>query len=104
MPASYLPGVMDYLRFLPEIALSIFGIVIMLLEATMRPGDKRSSLGVVALVGLTVAFLANLWAAGNRGAAFSDMIFVDEYGSFFRGLVLVVGFLCVLASFSYLQR
>jgi NADH-quinone oxidoreductase subunit N len=104
MPANYLPGAVDYLRFLPEIVLSIFGIVIMLLEAMMRPGEKRSSLGAFALVGLVVAFLANLWAAGNKGAAFSDMIVVDEYGSFFRGLVLVVGFLCVLASFSYLQR
>src|SRR3954451_6490447 len=32
------------------------------------------------------------------------MITVDGYGTFFRGLVLVVGFLCILISFSYLQR
>src|SRR3954451_2655996 len=32
------------------------------------------------------------------------MITVDGYGTFFRGLVLVVGFLCILISFSYLKR
>ena len=29
---------------------------------------------------------------------------IDGYGTFFRGLVLVVGFLCILTSFSYLER
>ncbi len=32
------------------------------------------------------------------------MIVNDGYGTFFRGLVLVVGFLCILTSFSYLER
>ena len=36
--------------------------------------------------------------------AFQNMITVDAYGTFFRGLVLVVGFLCILMSFSYLKR
>ncbi len=104
MPASFLPHSIDYLRFLPEIVLSIFGIAIMLLEAMMRPEAKRTSLGALALVGLSVAFFANIWAGQNPGAAFSQMITVDDYGTFFRGLVLVVGFLCILTSFSYLER
>ncbi len=104
MFASYQPDSVDYLRFLPEILLSVFGIAIMLLEAIMRPQAKRTSLGVLALIGLAVAFLANIWAGAHSGPAFSNMIVVDDYGTFFRGLVLVVGFLCVLASFSYLER
>ncbi len=104
MFANYQPGAVDYLRFLPEILLSVFGIAIMLFEALMRPQAKRTSLGMVALAGLAVAFLANIWTAGDNGPAFSNMIAVDSYGTFFRGLVLVVGFLCVLASFSYLER
>jgi NADH-quinone oxidoreductase subunit N len=104
MFANYQPSSLDYLRFLPEILLSVFGIAIMLFEAFMRPQAKRTSLGVLAIVGIIVAFLANIWAAGNSGPAFSDMIVVDSYGTFFRGLVLVVGFLCILASFSYLER
>ncbi len=104
MFANYTPGAIDYLRFLPEIVLSVFGVAIMMFEALMRPQAKRTPLGALALVGLALAFLANLWAGANYGPAFSNMILVDEYGTFFRGLVLVVGFLCILASFSYLER
>ncbi len=104
MPANFMPGGLDYLRFLPEIVLSIFGILIMVLEAMMRVTAKRTSLGTLALIGLAIAFLANIWAGNNPGSAFANMMVVDGYGTFFRGLVLVVGFLCVLSSFSYLER
>ncbi len=43
-------------------------------------------------------------AYGDRGQAFQNMIVVDNYGTFFRGLVIIVGFLCILTSFSYLTR
>ncbi len=51
-----------------------------------------------------MAFAANIWAYADRGPAFQMMIVVDGYGTFFRGLVLVAGFLCILASLSYLER
>jgi NADH-quinone oxidoreductase subunit N len=101
---SYLPHGIDYVRFLPEIVLTAFGIIIMLLEALMRATVRRASLGGVALFALGLAFVANVWAANNPGAAFGGMIVVDSYGTFFRGLVIVVGALCVLNSLSYLER
>jgi len=104
MPVSFQPSGIEYLRFSPEIILSVFGIVIMLLEAVMNPRAKRTSLGAVALTGLVVAFAANLLAANSPGSAFAHMVTVDGYGTFFRGLVLVVGFLCILTSFSYFER
>jgi len=104
MPINTVLNGVDYLRFLPEILLTLSGILIMILEAAMPATLKRTSLGVVALIGTVLAFLANIWANGNAGPAFSNMIVVDGYGTFFRGLVLVVGFLCILASFSYLER
>ena len=76
----------------------------MVFEAMMPPEARRRPLGVLALFGLVLAFLANLWASGHGGFAFANMIIVDGYGTFFRGLVLVVGFLCILTSFSYLDR
>ncbi len=102
MPGNFQPQAIEYLRFLPEILLSIFGIAIMMLEAVAR--GKRTYLGVLSLVGIAFAFAANVWAYANRGPAFQNMIVIDGYGTFFRALVLVVGFLCVLASFSYLER
>lgn len=102
MPIN-MPGMVDYFRFLPEILLTCFGILIMLLEAVWSSRQK-AALGGIALVGIAAAFAANIGASLNPGAAFDNMIFVDGYGAFFRALVLVVGFLCVLASFSYLAR
>lgn len=102
MPISY-PMASDYFRFLPEILLSAFGILIMVLEAVWSSRQK-AALGTIALVGIAAAFAANVGANLNPGGAFENMIFIDGYGSFFRGLVLVVGFLCVLTSFSYLAR
>ena len=103
MLGNFQPHAVEYLRFLPEILLTIFGILIMVLEATYKTGSRRS-LGAIALVGIVAAFIANIWAYTNPGTAFQNMIVNDGYGTFFRGLVLVVGFLCVLASFSYLAR
>ena len=102
MPVNFLPTASDYLRYLPEIVLSIFGIAIMMLEAVSK--GKRTYLGVIALVGLACAFLANIAAYSDPGPAFQNMLVIDAYATFFRGLVIVVGFLCVLASLSYLER
>ena len=97
------PHASEYLRFLPEIILSLFGIAIMMLEAVTSKRQK-ASLGMLALLGIALAFAGNVLAYGNSGQAFQNMITIDSYGTFFRGLVLVVGFLCILMSFSYLAR
>jgi NADH-quinone oxidoreductase subunit N len=103
MLGNFQPHAVEYLRFLPEILLTVFGILIMVLEATYKTGPRRV-LGAISLLGIATAFIANFWAYTNSGPAFQNMIVNDGYGTFFRGLVLVVGFLCILASFSYLAR
>jgi NADH-quinone oxidoreductase subunit N len=94
----------EYIRLLPEIILSVFGAAIMMLEAALPSESNKNRLGVLALVGIALAFFGNNIAYSQAGPAFHDMMTVDGYAAFFRGLVLVVGFLCILASFSYLQR
>lgn len=104
MLGNFQPHAVEYLRFLPEIILSVLGIVIMMIEGPMKEGVSRRSLGILALAGIGAAFIANVWAYADRGSAFSNMIANDGYGTFFRGLVLAVGFLCILTSLSYLER
>lgn len=103
MLGNFFPHGSEYLRFLPEIILSVFGIAVMMLEAVTSERQK-TSLGVLSLIGIAAAFASNIFAYADRGQAFQGMIAVDGYGAFFRGLVLVVGFLCILISFSYLER
>jgi NADH-quinone oxidoreductase subunit N len=100
---NFQPHASEYLRFLPEILLSFFGILIMVLEGITSKRQK-TALGMLSLLGIALAFAANVFAYSNRGDAFQNMIVVDGFGTFFRGLVLIVGFLCILASFSYLAR
>jgi NADH-quinone oxidoreductase subunit N len=110
MPASLAgltPPAADYLRILPEILLTFFGIAVMMLEAVSR--GKRAYLGVISLLGIAAAFTANVpglvtGPLSLPATAFHRMIVVDGYGIFFRAVVMGVGFLSILTSLSYLER
>jgi len=78
---SFAPSAIDYLRFLPEIILTLTGVLIMFLEAIL-PDDKKHTLGLLALAGLVAALPAALEV--NQGPAFQGMLLVDGMGTFFR--------------------
>ena len=103
MVGNYLPHAAEYIRILPEIVLCVFGVILMMLEAVTSERQKPA-LGTLSAVAIVAAFFANLYAYTSAGQAFQNMLTIDAFGTFFRGLVLVVGFLCVLASFGYLRR
>jgi len=103
MPVNLMPPMADYFRILPEIILTTFGIIVMMLEAVSK--GKRTYLGIIAMIGLAGAFTANLpGLISEPGLAFQGMISVDSYGVFFRAVVIGVGFLSILSSLSYLER
>ncbi len=96
-----MPTNAEYLRFLPEIILTLTGVLIMLLEATLK--DRQKSLfAPVSIAGLTAALVAA--AIADPGPAFHDMLMVDTLGTFFRVLVIGIGILTVFSSFEYLRR
>src|SRR5271155_4270098 len=105
LPANYMPSGEDYSRFLPEIILTVAGTLIMLLDAIR--GDKNSQkpiFGYFALAALGAALIAAIYAYGYVGPAFSGMLMIDGFATFFRVLVICIGILTVLSSFQYLQR
>ena len=99
--ANFLPTNADYSRFLPELILTLAGILIMFMEA-LRPEGRRTNAGVVAILALVLALPAALLA--NDGAAFQGMLVIDGMGTFFRTLVIVVGLLVVFSSTDYLRQ
>jgi NADH-quinone oxidoreductase subunit N len=99
--ANFLPTNADYARFLPELILTLAGILIMFLEA-LRPEGKKTSAGVFAIVALVLALPAALMA--TPGPAFQGMLVIDGMATFFRTLVIVVGLLVVFSSTDYLRR
>ncbi len=105
MPDNFLPAGVEYLRILPEIILTVAGTLIMLLEGLAGDSVKtRNGPGYLALFALVAAIPASLVAGANPGFAFSNLLVIDGFATFFRVLVVVVGILTVLVSFQYLRR
>lgn len=99
--ANFLPTTADYTRFLPELILTLAGVLIMFMEA-LRPEGKRTGAGVLAILALVLALPAALMA--TPGPAFQGMLVIDGLATFFRTLVIVVGLLVVFSSTDYLRR
>ena len=105
MPANFAPTAIDYLRFLPEILLIVFGTLIMVMEPLLGDGDnKRNIFSSITLVGLIGALVAAIAANDYPGLSFSNMLIVDGFATFFRVLVIAVGIFTVLSLSQYLRR
>lgn len=103
MGASLMPTSAEIMRFLPEIILTLMGTLLMVLDPLI--GRRSQTLfGHLAIAGMLAAIAAAVNAYGNPGAAFSGMLMVDGFATFFRVLVLGVGVLSVIASYRYIER
>jgi NADH-quinone oxidoreductase subunit N len=101
--ANFIPTGDDYLRYLPEIILSVVGTLIMFFEALM--GERRKpALAWLAIGGLLASIWGSVVASAVGGFGFQNMVIVDGFATFFRVLVLVVGLLTILMSVQYLER
>lgn len=106
--AQSLPQFADYIRILPEIMLSIFGMLIMLLDPVMDAGPKHARrsdriLGVIALIGACAAMAASLYQARFPGPGFWEMVRVDSFSVFFHVLVSAITAVVILTSFEYME-
>jgi len=85
----------DILRILPEVFLTITGVLIMLIEPTMPAGANRKSMGWLASVGVLAALGASLYQYQlPAGRAFFGFVQTDAFSTFFH--VVICGI--VLAS------
>jgi NADH-quinone oxidoreductase subunit N len=96
------PQSADYIRILPELVLSVFGIVIMVLEPLFDERRGQKALGAVALVGSVGALLASLYQAQSPGFAFWNMVRVDGFSVFFHVLVTAIVAVVILTSYEYM--
>src|SRR6267142_1751134 len=97
------PPFEHYIRILPELVLTVFGILVMLADPLLPPGKSRKPLGVVALIGAIAAVFATCVQSRYYGSAFADMIRVDTFSIFFHYLIGFVAAVVILASFEYLE-
>jgi NADH-quinone oxidoreductase subunit N len=100
--SQLLPQSADYIRILPEIVLSAFGMIVMLLEPLLDEETGQKVLGLIALVGAFAGLGATWFMAQAPGLAFWNMVQVDGFSVFFHFLVIGIAAVVILSSYEYM--
>jgi len=100
-----IPQPLDMIRILPEIILSVFAIVIMVLEPFIGASSKKM-LGWLGLLGIGAAGIAAARLSLTPGLrpAFGGAVASDDFSIYFIYLFLFVAALVLLGSMDYLER
>jgi NADH-quinone oxidoreductase subunit N len=94
----------DYIRILPELVLTAFGLAVMILDPLLPIGKSRKGLGILSLVGTLAAMGAAFYQANYQGLAWFKMVRVDSFSIFFHILIPAIAAVCILASLEYLDQ
>jgi NADH-quinone oxidoreductase subunit N len=97
-----LPLSADYVRILPEIVLSVFGMIVMVLEPLLDEESGQKLLGLIALLGTLAGLGATWFMAQSPGLAFWNMVKVDGFSIFFHVLVIAIAAVVILSSYEYM--
>ncbi len=98
-----MPPSTDYIRILPELVLSVFGMLVMLIDPLLPEHNDRKGIGALAFVGALLSVGATIYMAGYQGEAFAQTVRVDGFSIFFHLVVTLVSAVVILASFEYLK-
>ena len=98
-----IPQGVDYIRILPEIILSIFGMIIMVVDPLVDERHSQKIIGIIALVGSLAAIAATLYQAQYPGLAFWSMVRVDSFSIFFHFLITAITAIVILISYEYME-
>ncbi len=94
----------DYIRILPELVLTVFGMAVMMLDALLERTASRRPLGWLALLGTLLAAAASGYQVLYPGLGFFGMVRVDSFSIFFHVLISLLAALVILASLEYLDQ
>jgi NADH-quinone oxidoreductase subunit N len=89
----------DIFRILPEVILTVTGVLVMLADAAMAPASNRRPLGWLASLGVVVALWASLWQLSlPAGTAFYNTVQTDAFSVFFHVLICGIVLAAILLS------
>jgi NADH-quinone oxidoreductase subunit N len=89
---------------LPEITVTVFGLLILLAAAFRRKKTPGLAGGVLTLIGSGLAFFFAMHLRGVRTDLFSGLYTIDGFGTFFKGIFLLILFLVAVISIRYTRR
>jgi NADH-quinone oxidoreductase subunit N len=91
---------MPVYRILPELLLTLTGVLAMLLEPIMPPGMTRKPIGVLALLGVVAALAASVWQGSlPPGTAFYGTVQTDAFSVFFHVLICSIVLVALFIAF-----
>ena len=95
---------MAFGMIMPELIITISAVIALLLAAFGRSSAIGTLAGAVALIGtgLAMIFTFTLWDV--NAAVFNNLYTIDNFGTFFKGLALIVSLLVTLLSLRYAER
>ena len=93
----------DYIRILPELVLSVFGIIVMMADPLIPEQNSKKPLGIVAIIGVLTGLAATAYQTEFYGSAFYETVSVDTFSVFFHVVVLLIALVVILVSFEYLE-
>ncbi|MGA2671961.1 MAG: NADH-quinone oxidoreductase subunit N [Terracidiphilus sp.] len=92
-------SVPDILRILPELILTLTGVAVMLIDASLPPAFPRRALGWVAAFGTTFALWASLWQFSlPQGTGFYSTVETSAFTIFFHVLICAIVLIALLLS------
>jgi NADH-quinone oxidoreductase subunit N len=95
----------DIYRILPEVVLTLTGVLVMLIDASLKPGVARRNLGWVAAFGTTVALWASLWQLSlPQGTGFFGTVETSAFTIFFHVLICGIVLVALLLSLDTLPE
>ena len=98
----------NLLALLPEIILTVTGVLVMLAEPMIAPGNSRKPLGWLAILGTLASGFAAFYQLqivnpGGPITAFYSTIQVDAFSIFFHLLIASIVLVTLLASLDYFE-
>jgi len=94
----------DLYLIAPEIIITAFGFLVLLLDVFLPKGERKGYLGVISLIGILFAGLYTFPQMGSVRSGFEGMFTSDGYALFFKIIFLIIAFLTVLISIGYIHR
>ena len=89
---------------IPEIIITLSAVITLLLAAFGRRESVGALTGAVALTGAGLAMIFTCYLWDGSASIFNDLYTIDNFGTFFKGLALIVSLLVTLLSLRYAER
>jgi NADH-quinone oxidoreductase subunit N len=91
----------DWEGIIPEIALLVFAIAVILLDLFI---NRKGALAIVSIIGILLSAFLSWCFWGTRLSFFNNMLMVDQFAVFFKLLFLGIAFLVIISTADYAKK